>query len=43
MTLDEFAIYASRVARAFYPLLMLAIWVMIGYACFRGVRQMLRR
>jgi hypothetical protein len=43
MTLDEFGIYASRVAGAFYPLLMLTIWAMIGYACFKGVRHMLKR
>jgi hypothetical protein len=43
MTLDDLTLYASRVAGGFYPLLMLAIWGMLGYACFRGVRAVLGR
>lgn len=43
MTLEGLGLYLSRILGGFIPLLTLGIWVLVGYAVFRGVQAVLLR
>lgn len=43
MILEDLALYIFRILGGLIPLLMLAMWVLVGYAMFRGVQAALLR